>query len=240
MRKRLRILPILVFATLAWGFAATTFPVGAGPHRASAPPADNAATSSTWEVSGVFSEACECTPPCPCWREKKPTQNHCHNVQVFKIEKGHYGALSLDNLIVVAVAVSPEGKTMQESAGQSVLLALYVDRSTSAAQRAALEKIWEQSFNLGAKGSKGGLKAVRFQAADVGPDRAIVTIPGILTYEIRKGNSQPMNVQVPYIQFLRLASSVHYRYSDYGMTWDYPGKHAAFATFHAQPSSLPK
>ena len=60
------------------------------------------------------------------------------------------------------------------------------------------------------------------------------------TYEIRKGNSQPMNVQVPYIQFLRLASSVHYRYSDYGMTWDYPGKHAAFATFHAQPSSLPK
>ena len=66
----------------------------------------------------------------PCWREKKPTQNHCHNVQVFKIEKGHYGAVSLDNLIVVAVAVSPEGKTMQESARQSVLLALCVDRCT--------------------------------------------------------------------------------------------------------------
>ena len=240
MRKQLRILPVLVFATLACGFAATPFPVGAVSNRASVPPADNAATSSTWEVSGVFSEACECTPPCPCWREKKPTQNHCHNVQVFKIEKGHYGAVLLDNLIVVSVAVSPEGKTMQESAGQSVLYALYVDRSTSAAQRAALEKIWNQSFNLGVKGSKGSLKAVRFQAADVGPDRAIVTIPGILTYEIRKGNSQPMNVHVPYIQDLRLASSVHYRYSDYGMTWDYPGKHAAFATFHAQPSSLPK
>jgi len=156
-------------------------------------------------------------------------------VQVFKIDKGHYGAVSLDGLIVVSVGVSPEGKTMEESAAQFLLDALYVDRFTSEAQRKAVEKIWEQSFNLGVKASKGGLKAVRFQAADVGPDRAIVTISGVLTYEIRKGNNQPVKIENPYIHDLRLASSVHYRYSDYGMSWDYPGKHAAFATFHAQP-----
>ena len=240
MRKQLRILSTLGFATLAWGFAATTFSVAAVPNHASTPPADKAATSPPWEVSGVFSEACECTPPCPCWNGKKPTQNHCHNVQVFKIDKGHYGAVSLDNLIVVSVAVSPEGKTMMESAAQSVLLALYVDRSTNAAQRQALEKIWDQSFNFGAKGSKGGLKAVKFQAADVGPDHAMVTIPGILTYEIRKGNDQPVESHDPDIRDLRLATSVHYRYSDYGMTWDYPGKHAAFARFHAQSSPPPR
>jgi hypothetical protein len=240
MRNRLRIFPILVFATLAWGFPATTFPVGAVRNRAGTFPTENAPTPPAWEVSGVFSEACECTPPCPCWSGEKPTQNHCHNLQVFKIEKGHYGAVSLDNLIVVSVWVSPEGKTMVESAGQSVLLALYLDRSINAAQRVAVEKIWDQSFNFGAKGKKGGLKAVRFQAAEVGPDRAIVTIPGILTYEVRKGNNQPVKIQDSYIHGLRLASSVHYRYSDYGMTWDYPGKHAAFATFHAQPSPLPR
>ena len=227
MRKQLRILPLPVFLTLAWGLAATS---------GSARLADDAATSLAWEVSGVFSEACECTPPCPCWsRGKKPTQNHCHNVQVFKIEKGHYGAVSLNDLIVVSVGVSPEGRAMEESVAQFLLDALYVDRSTSEAQRKAVGKIWEQSFNLGVKASKGGLKAVKFQAADVGPDRVIVTIPGILTYEVRKGNNQPVKTQDPYIHDLRLASSLHYRYSDYGMTWDYPGKHAAFATFHAQP-----
>ena len=226
MRKQLRILPLPVFLTLACGLAATS---------ASAPLGDDAATSPVWEVSGVFSEACECTPPCPCWSHgKKPTQNHCHNVQVFKIDKGHYGAVSLDDLIVVSVGASPEGKTMEESAGQFLLDALYMDRSTSEAQREAVEKIWEQSFNLGVRASKGGLKAVRFQAADVGPDRAIVTIPGILTYELRKGSNQPVKIQDPYIHGMRLASSDHYSYSDYGMTWDYPGKHAAFATFHAQ------
>jgi len=227
MRKQLRILPLPLFLTLAWTLAATS----ASAHL------DDAATSPAWEVSGVFSEACECTPPCPCWsRGKKPTQNHCHNVQVFKIDKGHYGAVSLDGLIVVSVGVSPEGKTMEESAAQFLLAALYVDRSASEAQRNAVGKIWEQSFNLGVKASKGGLKAVRFRAADVGPDRAIVTIPGTLTYEIRKGNNQPVKIQDPYIHDLRLASSVHYWYSDYGVTWDYPGRHAAFATFHAQSS----
>jgi len=225
MRKQLLILHLPVFLTLVWALATTS----ASSHL------DDPANSPAWEVSGVFSEACECTPPCPCWSTgKKPTQNHCHNAQVFKIDKGHYGAVSLDGVIVVSVGVSPEGKTMEESAAQFLMDALYVDRSTSEAQRTAVEKIWEQSFNLGFKASKGGLKAVRFQTADVGPDRAIVTISGVLTYEIRKGNNQPIKIRDPYIHDLRLASSIHYRYSDYGMSWDYPGKHAAFATFHAQ------
>jgi hypothetical protein len=234
MRKELRTLTILALVALLYGVFATTSPLGAAPNRADTSSVDKTASSPAWEVSGTFSEACECTPPCPCWSGKKPTQNHCHNMQVFKIEKGHYGNVPLDNLVVVVVWVSPKGKIMDESAGQSVLLAVYVDRSTSAAQRQAVEKIWHQSLLLGAKGSKGGLKAVRFQTADVTLDRAIVTSPGTFTFEVRKGSNQPMNVQNPYVHDLRLGRSVHYSYSDYGMTWDYPGRHAAFATFHAQ------
>jgi len=54
--------------------------------------------------------------------------------------EGHNGAVSLDKLIVVAVAVSPGGKTVQESARQPVLLALCVDRSTRAAHKAGEPK----------------------------------------------------------------------------------------------------
>lgn len=155
-------------------------------------------------------------------------------MQTYKIEKGHYGGVPLDNLIVVVSVVSPEGKIMDQSAGQSVLLALYVDRSDRAAQCQAVEEIWRHSFLHGFEGEKGGVKAVKFQRADLVPDRAVVTIPGILAFDVQKGSSQQINVQDPYIRNLRVARPVHYRYSDYGMAWKYPGRHAALAAFHAQ------
>lgn len=201
--------------------------------------ASRAQDKPAWEVSGIFSEACECNPPCPCWSGKEPTQHHCHNVQVYKIEKGRYGRVSLDGLVVVVAWVSPEGEIMEQSAGHSVLVALYVDRSTTAAQREAVEEIWRKSLLPPFKAGKGGVKAVNFQEADVRTGRAVVVIPGTLNFNVQKGSGQPMNSPDPQIRSLRVARSVRYRYSDYGMNWNYPGKHAAFARFHAQSPPPP-
>lgn len=226
-KQGMALLFVLLAATV---FAVTHFALGLT-RRPSA-----AEVPRTWEVSGVFAEACECNPPCPCWGEKEPTEHHCHNVQIYKIEKGRYGGTQLDGMVVVVVWVTPEGEIMDKSAGHSVLVAIYVDRSTNPLQRGAVEKIWRQSFLQGLKGAKGGLKVASFQTAAVGPERALVIIPGILTFDVRKGNARPMNSADPQIRNLRLARSVRYRYSDYGMTWNYPGKHAAFGAFHAQSS----
>ena len=226
MKKRFGIFAGIVFTCAIAGLSA--FAISGRGSRAEAAP--------EWEVSGIFSEACECNPPCPCWSGKEPTQHHCHNVQIYKIENGRYGAVRLDGLVVVVAWVSPEGAVMDQSAGNSVLVALYVDRSTSVAQQQALGKIWRQSFLQGLEGRKGDLKAVRFQTAEVGPDRAIVVIPKILTFNVTRGSEQPMHSPMPQIRHLRVATSVSYRYSDYGMSWNYPGRHAAFATFHAKSS----
>lgn len=232
---------ILLFMALAYAFTTTALPGSALPKGPIATSADHSTNAPAWEVTGDFSEACECRAPCPCWYGKKPTDNHCHNVQVFKVQKGHYGAVPLGNLVVVVVWVSPPGQFMEESAAHSLLIAMYMDRSASAAQRHAVETIWHRAFfPPGAHALRGGMKAVRFQTANVGPDHAVVVIPGTLDYEIRTGSKQPMNVHVPTFHNLRVARSVHYRYSDYGTRWDYPGRHAAFATFHAESSPSPR
>jgi hypothetical protein len=157
-------------------------------------------------------------------------------VQVYKVEKGHFGSVQLDGMVVVVAWVSPQGAIMDQSAGHSVLVALYVDRTASAAQQEAVEKIWRHSFLQGFKGMKGGVKVVMFQTAAVGPDRAFVIIPGALTLDVGNGSGQPMNSPDQHIRNLHLARSVKYQYSDYGMSWNFPGKHAAFATFHAEYS----
>ncbi|HXH48036.1 MAG TPA: DUF1326 domain-containing protein [Terriglobia bacterium] len=233
MRRQFRLFSVLLFAVLVWGINAGMISV-----FALANSSGRAAASPAWAVSGVFAEACECKPPCPCWSGKKPTEHHCHNVQVYKIEKGHYGALHLDGVVVVVAWVSPEGAIMDQSAGHSVLVALYVDHSSSKAQQEAVQTIWRHSFLMGARGGKGGLKAVGFRVADVGDDHASVIIPGTLRFDIRKGSGQPMNSPDPHVRNLHLARSIKYQYSDYGMSWNYPGKHAAFASFHAESPPL--
>ena len=146
----------------------------------------------------------------------------------------------MDGLVVVVAWVSPEGAIMDQSAGHSVLVALYVDRSTSAAQRKAVEEIWRKSLLPAFTARKGGLKVVKFQTTNVAPGCAQVIIPGTLNFDVEKGSAQPMQSPDPHISNLRVARSAHYRYSDYGMKWNYPGKHAAFAKFHAESSPQPK
>ena len=103
----------------------------------------------------------------------------------------------MDDQVVVVAWVSPEDAIMDQSAGHSVLVVLYLDRSISKAQQESVEKIWRQSFLMGARDAKGGMKPEPFLKADVRPDRAIVTIPGTLSHEVRKGNEQPMNSPAP-------------------------------------------
>jgi hypothetical protein len=193
--------------------------------------------AAAWEVAGVWSEACDCNPPCPCWWKKPPTLGHCENTQVYKIEKGHYGKVSLDGLVVAVIWVSPKGKIMDESLDQSVLVALYVDRSTTAVQRAAVEKIWHSAFMAGAKAGKGGMKAVAFSIAQFTPGHIRVAIPGILAYDVKEWKNHSVALNDPYLSGFRQGSSIQYRYADYGMKWNYPGKHAFFARFHAWSSS---
>ncbi len=193
-------------------------------------------TAPAWEVSGLWSEACPCNWPCPCWYGQKPTFDHCENIQVFKIDKGHYGDVPLDAVVVVVAWVTPEGEVMSKSADRSKLFALYVDPSTTRAQRDAVDKIWRGSYFDGVKASRGEMRTATI-SSDIRRDYAKVAIAGILTYEAKGVKSNPPDLKRTILSNLRQGMSIALGYSDYGLKWDYPRKHAMFGDFQMQSSS---
>jgi hypothetical protein len=220
----LRLLAVLLLASLAALLLATA---DTKPPRAAAP-------ATAWEVSGLWTETCGCMPTCPCWFGKRPTHDHCENIQVFRIDKGHYGAVSLDHLIVVLAWVSPPGpKSMDQTAAHTKILAYYLDQSTTTAQREAIAKIWNDSIMTGIHAAQGGVKIVSFQNVDIQPDHATISIPGILTFDVHRWKDHPVKIDDPVRTGFQQGSSKDFRYADYGVRVHYSARHAFFAAFHA-------
>jgi hypothetical protein len=99
-----------------------------------------------WKMSGQMEESCSCDGACPCWWGNHPTKMTCGGVEALFIEKGSYGAVSLDGLSLAQFAQSPEGKTMMESMGNWNFGYLYIDSKADAKQREALLKISAEIF----------------------------------------------------------------------------------------------
>ena len=51
-----------------------------------------------WYVEGDSFGSCNCSYGCPCQFEALPTHGHCRGFEVFRIDKGHFGAVKLDGL----------------------------------------------------------------------------------------------------------------------------------------------
>jgi len=68
-------------------------------------------TTSSWQVSGQYYETCSCDFVCPCVPGQmmaKPTKDSCTFAMAFQIERGSYGAVSLDGLGFVVLGFTPE------------------------------------------------------------------------------------------------------------------------------------
>ena len=51
-----------------------------------------------WLIAGKSFGNCNCDYGCPCQFESLPNPGGCSGVEVFEIEKGHFGGLKLDGL----------------------------------------------------------------------------------------------------------------------------------------------
>jgi hypothetical protein len=200
------------------------------------PRPDRPAAAPQWQISGLWTETCGCKPTCPCWFNKRPTGDHCENVQVFRIDKGHYGSVPLAHVIVVLAWVTPPGPmTMDQDAAHSRVLAYYLDQSTTRDQREAVANIWNSSIMAGIHGAQGGAKVVSFRDVDFQPGGVTLSIPGILTYRIQRWKNRPVTLADPtHVRSgFQQGSSRDFRYSDYGVHVHYSGRHAFFAHFEA-------
>lgn len=101
-----------------------------------------------WRLEGSVLDACNCTTLCPCVYAQPSVGPDCRVAFAWRIDKGHYGATSLDGLHAAAIMFA---------AGDPLLVgveraAIILDERASPKQRGALLKI--------ISGEAGGLWAV--------------------------------------------------------------------------------
>ena len=89
-----------------------------------------------WYVEGVSFGNCNCSYGCPCQFEARPTTGDCCGFEVFRIDKGYFGAVKLDGLKAALLYAWPgpvfEGKGEMQAV---------IDERANPEQRAALTKI---------------------------------------------------------------------------------------------------
>jgi len=89
-----------------------------------------------WRIQGVDLTTCTCDWGCPCQFMSLPTTGFCRAAVGFRIDKGHYGRLSLDGLAFGGLFAWP--KAIHEGNGEAQPI---VDVRANDAQRDAILKI---------------------------------------------------------------------------------------------------
>jgi hypothetical protein len=89
-----------------------------------------------WAMEADYLQACNCDSGCPCEFEAPPTQGNCDGAGAWRINRGHYGDISLDGLGFGFAARWPGALHLGN--GTAVL---FFDEKANEQQRDALMKI---------------------------------------------------------------------------------------------------
>ena len=89
-----------------------------------------------WYIEGIEFGSCNCAFGCPCQFEALPTHGHCRGFEVLRIDKGHFGDVTLHGLHVAMLYAWPG--PIFEGKGE---LQVIVDERADARQREALVKV---------------------------------------------------------------------------------------------------
>jgi hypothetical protein len=96
-------------------------------------------TTPTWTVAGEYYETCSCDFVCPCILGQmavEPTQGWCTFAMGFRIDRGVFGALTLNGLGFVVL-----GRTPEAMGKGNWTVGVIVDERASAEQRDAITAI---------------------------------------------------------------------------------------------------
>src|SRR5690242_6833916 len=92
-----------------------------------------------WALNGQYYETCNCDFVCPCVPSQlavRPSKGNCTFAMAFQIERGRYGAVSLDGLGFIVVGYTPEA---MGKGNWSV--GLVIDKKADAQQRDSITSI---------------------------------------------------------------------------------------------------
>lgn len=95
----------------------------------------------SYEMQGLFLEACDCQVLCPCWLDEEPDYASCTGLIAWYIEKGQIGGVDVSGLTVVSIS-HHEGH--RSTGGLEVVL--FIEDKASEEQTEALEKTFTGSL----------------------------------------------------------------------------------------------
>lgn len=185
--------------------------------------------SRPYSLRGVWSDACPCRVPCPCWHSGRAAVSQCVNVHVFIVEEARSGSRGLPGFAFVLVnlpnasgeAPSPRALYVNEEAGDDAVEVM-------------------TSFIRAVYASGGSPPAARVRMdVEISAEGQRVEIPGILEYRIRLPAGSDSPRPAPVVEehlygWLRdarqgVADRVQYRHGD--QSHSYTGTNALVARF---------
>lgn len=129
-------------------------------------------------LSGLWSDACPCKIPCPCWRTNHSSAPECINVHVFRITHDEASGLNLSGSEFVLIAAP---KSLYAA---PTPVRLFIDPSVSDSKLAGIKSLITRYF--------GPIEIVRLPIRFSESDHSqSVEIPGMLTYTVRSLGEPP-------------------------------------------------
>lgn len=89
-----------------------------------------------WLIDGVEFSNCNCNYACPCQFESLPTGGDCKGFGVMRIDRGHFGDITLDGLLAAMIFAWPGA--IFEGGGEMQVI---IDERADARQREAIDTI---------------------------------------------------------------------------------------------------
>lgn len=194
----------------------------------------------SWQLKGTYFETCNCNVACPCVFLSPPTEGECRVLLAWHIDQGKDGEVDLSGLNA-AMAIYAPG-VMVETKWRA---AVYLDERASAAQKAALTRIFggqaggHPETMASFVGDLLGVASVRIDYRADGKKRTL-EIPDIATAEIEaiegQGGGDVMVSGHPFCvapgEPAVVAKSTRLEYADHHMAWsisDSAGFYSPFA-----------
>lgn len=200
-------------------------------------------SSSTWQVSGTYFEACTCTSMCPCVLLNAPTNDDCTAAIAWHIDSGTYNGIALDGFNAALLAYAP-GHMLQTR----WKVALYLDEKASAVQQEAMGAIFSGQAGgaLSALapliGEVMGVKSVPIEFRADGNKRAL-RVSNVIEMDIAAVEGQggkPVTIEnvpmtpVPGFPAV-LAKSGNLSIHDHGIELDISERNGFYSPFAYQP-----
>jgi hypothetical protein len=115
---------------------------------------DGPMSGAQWHIKGAMSSACSCAVPCTCTFRRGPSPHrYCYGMDSYKIEQGSFNEIPLNGLKFGVVRAKYSNT-------------LYLDKSASPVQRAALMQIANEVLGLKGRIYPSGSSAPRMATRD--------------------------------------------------------------------------